>query len=563
MFNQSNRRFGSFPLRERRNAKGKSRSTRLSIEALEVRDLLHAAAIDRTTFAALPAAYQSPAALVSTVTTGDQSQARLGESAGSSSFGSGATLVSTALISAPTKLKQWIDPKTADQQMGLPLLDSLSGAPTTLYLDFNGDFESDWWTINDNGQQTHYRNFSTPVFDTDGNTSSFGTAEQSLIKEIWARVAEDYAPFNINVSTDYYGSFNNGQAVHVVIGGSNSTWLQQDASGISSIGSFNDTAPNTVFVFDLMTWASAGVRDGDGRVMDGPSAIATTASHEAGHSFGLRHQALYRVDGSKITDYNPGSSGNTPIMGDNKASDRTTWWAGTTDRGPNTWQDDMAVLGRTIGFRADDHGNSTATADPMLTNYDASTLSNKGIVNSTSDWDFFKFTTGGGSFQITVNPAKFGPNLVPIAELWSANRWVASADAGGMAQSIIHANVPAGTYYVLVKGWVDDGDVGQYTVSVSFQPVYVMMATTSTLMTTDTGSSSTTPISTTPQLQSTSLSGASLSSASAGAGQLANPPADMNPKIPAATKTAAELHDMVFELDDFLAELERVPGRLR
>src|SRR5262249_13379730 len=144
---------------------------------------------------------------------------------------------------------------------------------------------------------TTFNNLSTPVWDMDGNPNSYSAAEQAVIKEVWARVAEDYAPFNINVSTDYYGTFNNGQALHVAIGGNNTDWLHQDASGISSIGSFHDDQPNIVFAFDMVAWAKAGVQDGEGRPMNGPEALATTISHEAGHSFGLRHHSTYDAHG--------------------------------------------------------------------------------------------------------------------------------------------------------------------------------------------------------------------------------------------------------------------------
>jgi hypothetical protein len=358
-----------------------------------------------------------------------------------------------------------------DQTMRLPLLDSKPDAPATLYLDFNGNFESDWWHDVD-VPENHVSHVTTPVFDTDGDATSFNTAEQATIKEIWSQVAEDYAPFNINVSTDYYGSFNNGQALHVVIGGKNTDWLHEDASGISSIGSFTDGAPNVVFVFDLVAWAKAGVDDSEGHPLDGPAAMANTISHEAGHAFGLRHHSRYNFDGERINEYDPGTSGWTPIMGNNKASDRTTWDAGPTDQGWKTYQEDMAVIGgpaNGFGFRADDHGDTTATADGLTwPNAVVAPLTGRGIINSRTDVDAFRFTTPGGRFEVRVDVARYGPNLLPVAELWSNNGFVARADAGGLTQSIIHADVPAGTYYVLVKGFGDYGGVGQYTVTVDF-----------------------------------------------------------------------------------------------
>jgi hypothetical protein len=385
--------------------------------------------------------------------------------------------LATAVLAPPLTKQQ------SDAQMGLPMLDSKPDAPATLYLDFSGNFESDWWQNNSNGTQTHFHNVTTPVFDTDGDPTKFSADEQNTIKQIWARVAEDYAPFNINVSTDYYGSLNDRQALKVAIGGNNTDWLHQNASGISSIGSFTDSAPNVVFVFDLIAWAKAGVTDGLGRPIDGIAAMATSISHEAGHSFGLYHQSLYNVSGDKLQEYNPGSGGWAPIMGDNlSAAARTTWDADENDQ--RHYQDDMAVIASAnngFGFRADDHGNTIATADPLTRSlYAFGPLTGKGIIEQMNDVDAFSFTTGGGALQVTVNAAQFGPNLIPVAQLWSSSGFVADADAGSFTQSIIHANVGAGTYYVLVKGFGDYGDVGQYTVSVNFSPVLTTAAATTT-----------------------------------------------------------------------------------
>src|SRR5262245_38790122 len=74
----------------------------------------------------------------------------------------------------------------------VPALFSRPGAPATLYLDFDGNVEKQWGTR---------VNVVTPPYDTDGNNAAFSAAEIAAIDEIWSRVAEDYAPFNINVTT--------------------------------------------------------------------------------------------------------------------------------------------------------------------------------------------------------------------------------------------------------------------------------------------------------------------------------------------------------------------------
>jgi hypothetical protein len=544
---------------------------RCALEQLENRQMMHAAhgehahLDDWSTFGSEPAGYFSTAHEVGP----------RGGSSTESSLGIGAIADTYTLPKSP--VLQLPDQRTLDMQMGLPLLDSNPAAPVTLYLDFNGNFEADWW-YNENNESVHYSNVWTPAFDTDGNSASYSTTEQTLIREIWSRVVEDFAPFNINVSTAYYGTFNNAQALHVVIGGSNWDWLDWDSSGVASIGSFTDSAPNVVYVFDLVAWANAGVTDSSGRALNGAAAMATTISHEAGHAFGLRHNALYKVDGTLITNYNPGVSGWTPIMGDNLQSDRTTWDYGTTDlRKP---QDDMAVLARAangFGYKADDHGNSRAAATSLSSGITGLSLAGKGIINNMYDWDFFRFTPTTSQIQIKVSAAQFGPNLIPVAELWSASGLVARANAGSVTQSIINATIPAGTYYIVVKSFGDYGDVGQYTVSVTYN--------TKLVQTYSTGSPTTPTSPVNDQLGTIVNTGASLvqdplvaktgsttpskGSASRGSGMDAvaeplkiasrEPAPRLDLKLTKA-KSSGELHDLAFALEGFVDDLKALVG---
>jgi hypothetical protein len=51
-----------------------------------------------------------------------------------------------------------------------------------------------WWNAG------HPDPIVTPAFDIDGNPASFNLTEQLAIVAIWRAVAEDYAPFDIDVS---------------------------------------------------------------------------------------------------------------------------------------------------------------------------------------------------------------------------------------------------------------------------------------------------------------------------------------------------------------------------
>src|SRR5205823_5181859 len=65
---------------------------------------------------------------------------------------------------------------------GLPQLHGLSGARAAIYLDFDGDG-------------------SNAAYDTDGNSATFGTAEQAAVVECWRQLSAYYAMFDVDVTT--------------------------------------------------------------------------------------------------------------------------------------------------------------------------------------------------------------------------------------------------------------------------------------------------------------------------------------------------------------------------
>src|SRR5687768_7837861 len=112
---------------------------------------------------------------------------------------------------------------------GLPQLASRPGAAASIFLDFDGHTEAVW------GNDT---NVVTRVYNRDSDPNSFSEAETAAMTEIWARVAEDFAPFNINVTTIEPPSFANRAAVRVAIGGNYSDWFGDPAGGVAYIGGF-------------------------------------------------------------------------------------------------------------------------------------------------------------------------------------------------------------------------------------------------------------------------------------------------------------------------------------
>ena len=86
---------------------------------------------------------------------------------------------------------------------GLPIHHSAPGAIFKLYLDFDGEqLRSRSWGI--------FR--PLPGYSLDFDSASFNTQEQAIISRIWGRVAEDFAPFDIDVTTERPAGLQRGDA---------------------------------------------------------------------------------------------------------------------------------------------------------------------------------------------------------------------------------------------------------------------------------------------------------------------------------------------------------------
>lgn len=75
----------------------------------------------------------------------------------------------------------------------------LHSSPTSskvIYLDFDGHT-----TTGTSWNYSMGASFYSPAYDLDGNPGSFNNEELSRIQQIWQRVAADYAPFDVDVTT--------------------------------------------------------------------------------------------------------------------------------------------------------------------------------------------------------------------------------------------------------------------------------------------------------------------------------------------------------------------------
>jgi len=347
------------------------------------------------------------------------------------------------------------------------LLHSRPGSPNVLYLDFDGH------VISGTAWNSSYDPLDAKPFDLDGDPSTFNEAERTAIAEIWHRVAEDLAAFDIDVTTEDPVTFDRytGRVLITNKTDANGRAMPQNSGGgVAYIGvwgrsTYERYSPALVYYDNLGKDTTR---------------IAEASSHEFGHNLGLSH------DGSGGTTYYSGhGSGFTswaPIMG-NPYSKNVTQWSKGEYSGANNTQDDIAVITAALGLAEDDHADSRAMATPLIIDGDGSVAvsdpetdpdnlypENKGIIDSPDDSDYFSFTAAGGTVELTVNPSwqafyrssKRGGNLdIRAALLDGDGNVIVESDPSSDTYASVSASVPAGTYFLAVTG-VGNGNYSSY-----------------------------------------------------------------------------------------------------
>ena len=296
-------------------------------------------------------------------------------------------------------------------------------------------------------------------------SSDLSNAELLAIQGIWQRVAEDFAPFNVNVTTEDPGtsalsrgdvSGDDRWGVRCVIGGSSYDWFGAGAGGVSYVNVFGNSyyAPSFVFEDQL----------GNGNEKYTAEAI----SHEVGHSLGLSH------DGSSSADYysgqGSGATGWAPIMGVGYYQSVSQWSKGEYANANNK-EDDLAIItggSNGFGYRTDQVGNSASTAFDLT----GSSFSRFGIIETGADSDWYRFSTGSGSVSLTISNAcqawsknadgSFSetllagrsPNLDIQASLYRASDMalIATSNPLDSLSASFNLTLPGGTYLLGIDG---------------------------------------------------------------------------------------------------------------
>lgn len=367
-----------------------------------------------------------------------------------------------------------LEPRLA-MALAVPALSSLPGANHTIYLDFDGHVTAGTSWNSSYGVTS----INSPAYSSDADPANFSDAELAVIQNTWRRVAEDFAPFQVNVTTvepvatdlAKSGTGDTRWGVRTVV--TKDVAFGCGCGGIAYIDSFNWSNDTPVYVFNTSELG-----------------VAEAASHEVGHSLGLSH------DGTATASYYQGhGSGATswaPIMGVGYYVNVSQWdkgeYTGSNNAGSGAnygkGPDDLAIITsyNGFGYRADDHGNTDATASAL--GVSGTTVTGTGNIERTADLDVFQFTTGAGTVSLNVNPAALGANLDIKAELFdSTGAFVASSNPAATLNASFNVSLNAGTYYLRIEGvgvgaptanpptgYSDYASLGQYSISGTIVP---------------------------------------------------------------------------------------------
>ena len=313
-------------------------------------------------------------------------------------------------------------------------------------------------------------------YDSDGNVFAFSTAEHAWIQDVWRRVAETYAPFDVDVTTADEGasartrstSSDTTYGTQVVFTNSPQAVAAACSSaclGVAYVGTFDNVDPvgyyQPAWVFTKTTMSTIIAAQG--------------ASHEAGHTLGLHH------DGTSSAPYYAGTSAWGPIMGAAKHRAISQFSLGEY-AGANNTEDDFAVVkANGVPIRIDDHGSTVSTANALGAQ---SSYAVNGVVSTRQDLDVFAVdvkcptdltaTVKGIGAQTAVDlklDVLDGSGAVIASSAPASGYSGTPPVSNGMNASVI---VPGaiGTYYLRVDGvgygdpggtgWSDYGSLGQY-----------------------------------------------------------------------------------------------------
>ncbi|NBR43415.1 MAG: hypothetical protein EBU04_11360, partial [Verrucomicrobia bacterium] len=323
-------------------------------------------------------------------------------------------------------------------------LHSRPGAPFVIYLDFNGHTTTmaGW-----NGGVS----FTTPAFQLSDTAIWNDKRNLDAILNLWSHVSEDYAAWDVDVTTEQPATTARGQ--RAVIGGSVSQWLMVSAAGVAHLRTFGNVLDGTddpCFIFSADGYSSTSY-----------AYLNQCISHELGHTLSLNHwgEVAYTV-GTKTTPAQAYSKGHAvtghtgisttgPIMGGGAICSLMQWSKGDYPYSTCTvpTQNDIAFISTYLSHLTRIDSLSTATS---LGN--ANVITFDGAIADSTDVNLIKIRAAPGTLTVGGKVAYYRPDLkLGLSLLDSTGAVVAkNYTTSTLANSLIYVVPTAGYYYIKV-----------------------------------------------------------------------------------------------------------------
>lgn len=356
----------------------------------------------------------------------------------------------------------------------VPQLNSRPDATRSLYIDVDGEHVTSGWVR----ALLNLDILDAAPLDFDGNPNSYNPTEQEIIVRIWEQTAEDFAPFDVNVTTvrpqgtdfTWDGEGDDRYTSHVIV--TNTNWyydvLGRRAGGVSLGGNIiGQTVANQwaawVFINPNLPNANWG----------------ELVSHELGHTMGLAHDGQNTPSGR--IDYYNGHGDWSPIMG--TGGRFLSQWSHGDYTGATNTQDDIEILARWAPLAEDDHPNTRDRATPITPG--DTTVALAGF----HDTDVFTVTTSQSGLNVKLEPLHIRRGVtnlyaaVDIADHTGRHIRRVTSDAPHhptyqTSWTVTeHVDVPAGRYTLTVApipygygpedGFTNYANAGWYTLAVT------------------------------------------------------------------------------------------------
>ncbi len=307
----------------------------------------------------------------------------------------------------------------------------LSKGSYTLFLDFDGAHvksrSSDFWL---GSSYVDIPAYDLGMFD-------WGGREAESIEIITAMVQEDYAAYNVSVTTTEptYGDYTT-----LYVGGDNS-WFRANSNVIGvatyDVGNYIDSNYGFAFTEELEIYKNYS----NGSLHNFSEYIANLVTHEAAHTFGANH---VNDTSALMNPYLPINPRISSFGGDNS-------------------QDTQSLLGSNVGYAhgPDDYGDGFTNSEPIslqgVTN---------GILETRDDKDTFNFTSSfSGAMGVDLDTTAYG-NLDSYLKVYkTSSQSLVNQNDNYMndSDSYVTWNVESGVQYTIEVSSKSSNSSGTYS----------------------------------------------------------------------------------------------------